>query len=77
MGIGLTIVCVDFHENQSKIATAEPFFFTFNKIKDGGESVMTHYDLIGCIEVGMIHGTLFLKIGPTGQKLCAQMYLKL
>ena len=55
-------------------------FCTFYKIKDGGKSIMTHYDVIGCVEVGMIqesNGALFLKVRPTGQKLCAQMYLKL
>ena len=39
-----------------KLRPVKLFFCTFDKIKDGGKSIMTHYDVIGCVEVGMVQG---------------------
>ena len=60
----LSNLCADWSEDSlcwfswESVKNCDPwnFFCTFDKIKDGGKSIMTHYDVIWCIEVGMVQG---------------------
>ena len=60
----LSNLCSDWSEDSlcwfswESVKNCDPWNFlcTFDQIKDGGKSIMTHYDVIGCVEVGMVQG---------------------